>query len=69
MVRNKPNIGRPLLKTIGFTHFSFHGAASRGHKEITKLPQNLHTGWQSWSTTNPFLKISTKVAMPMGGVA
>ena len=34
------------------THFNFPRIASGGHKEITRVPQTLHTRWQSWSTTN-----------------
>ena len=53
---------------------AFPRAASGEHKEITRVPQTLRTGWKSCSTTNftksgPLLKVNIEVVMPVGGVA
>ena len=53
---------------------AFPRAASGEHKEITRVPQTLHTGWKLCSTTNftksgPLLKVNIEVVMPVGGVA
>ena len=53
---------------------AFPRAASGEHKEITRVPQTLRTGWKLCSTTNftksgPHLKVNIEVVMPVGGVA
>ena len=57
-----------------WAHISLPRAASGEHKEITRVPQTLHTGWKLWSTTNftesgPLLKVNIEVIMPVEGVA
>ena len=53
---------------------AFPRTASREHREITRVPQTLHTGWKLCSTTNytksgPLLKVNIEVVMPVGEVA